>query len=170
MKEFMHSFCKSTSGTSSLLRTTFIYGVSRPLLITFLFGGGLLLRGQTATVSVSHGEIVAATLILEAGGEADPRAMAAVREVIANRAKNKTEIAVCLAPKQFSCWNKVSVQRGIEIAKRHPKWSKALALALSKNKSNHTKGADHYHAKRVSPSWAKKLTRTVDIGNHIFYK
>ena len=94
--------------------------------------------------------------------------MATVREVIANRAKNKTEISVCLAPKQFSCWNKVSTERGIEIAKRHPKWRDALTLV--KNKSNYTNGATHYHAEKVSPNWAKKLVRTAKIGHHIFYK
>lgn len=156
------------NGTPSLLRSILFQMVLRLLLILLFFGAVLSLRGQSDTVSVSRGEIVAATLILEAGGEADPRAMAAVREVIANRAKNKTELAVCLAPKQFSCWNKVSPQRGIEIAKQHPKWSQALALV--KNKSNYTNGATHYHAKKVSPSWAKKLAHTVQIGNHVFYK
>ena len=136
-----------------------------------LFAFALLvscLNAQSATVEILQSEIVAATLILEAGGETSPHAMAAVREVIANRAKNKTEISVCLAPKQFSCWNKISAERGIEIAKRHPKWHDALALV--KNKSNYTKGANHYHSLKVSPSWAKKLTQTVKIGNHIFYK
>lgn len=136
-----------------------------------LFAFALLasaLNAQSATVEISQSEIVAATLILEAGGESDSHAMAAVREVIANRAKNKTEISVCLAPKQFSCWNKVSTERGIEIAKRHPKWRDALSLV--KNKSNYTNGATHYHSLKVSPSWAKELTQTVKIGNHIFYK
>jgi N-acetylmuramoyl-L-alanine amidase len=164
----MLTFSKNTTGTPSLWKSILLYAVFRVLLLTLLFGGVLSLRGQSATVSVSRGEIVAATLILEAGGEADPRAMAAVREVIANRAKNKTELAVCLAPKQFSCWNKITVERGIEIAKRHPKWS--YALALVNQKTNYTKGATHYHAQKVSPSWAKKLAKTVQIGHHIFYK
>ena len=134
----------------------------------FLFSLFVCRIAQGSTVNASASEIVAATLILEAGGESDARAMAAVREVIANRAKNKTEISVCLAPKQFSCWNKVSTERGIEIAKRHAKWPQALALV--KNKSNYTNGATHYHAEKVSPSWAKKLVRTAKIGHHIFYK
>ena len=164
----MLSFFKNMIGTPSLLKTIFVCAALRLLLLMLLFGVVSSLRAQTATVSVSRGEIVAATLILEAGGEADPRAMAAVREVIANRAKNKTELAVCLAPKQFSCWNKIPVERGIEIAKRHPKWS--YALALVNQKTNYTSGATHYHAQKVSPSWAKKLAKTVQIGHHIFYK
>lgn len=156
------------NGTPSLLKSILLYAVFRLLLLTLLFGAVLSLRGQTTTVTVSRGEIVAATLILEAGGEADPRAMAAVREVIANRAKNKTEISVCLAPKQFSCWNGKNVEDGIAKAKRHPKWSQALALV--NQKTNYTNGATHYHAEKVSPSWAKKLAKTIQIGHHIFYK
>ena len=115
----MLTFSKNMNGTPSLSKSILACAALRLLPLTLLFGAALSLRGQSATVSVSRGEIVAATLILEAGGEADSRAMAAVREVIANRAKNKTELAVCLAPKQFSCWNKIPVERGIEIAKRH---------------------------------------------------
>jgi|APGre2960657404_1045060.scaffolds.fasta_scaffold109196_2 spore germination cell wall hydrolase CwlJ-like protein len=164
----MLTFSKNMIGTPSLWKSILACAALRLLPLTLLSGAALSLRGQSATVSVSRGEIVAATLILEAGGEADSRAMAAVREVIANRAKNKTELAVCLAPKQFSCWNKIPVERGIEIAKRHPKWS--YALALVNQKTNYTSGATHYHAQKVSPSWAKKLAKTVQIGHHIFYK
>ena len=164
----MLTFCKNMIGTPSLSKSILACAALRLLPLTLLSGAALSLRGQSAAVSVSRGEIVAATLILEAGGEADSRAMAAVREVIANRAKNKTELAVCLAPKQFSCWNKIPVERGIEIAKRHPKWS--YALALVNQKTNYTSGATHYHAQKVSPSWAKKLAKTVQIGHHIFYK
>ncbi len=36
--------------------------------------------------------------------------------------------------------------------------------------SNETDGATNYHAVSVDPSWAASLERTVQIGNHIFYK
>lgn len=128
----------------------------------------LFLCFSCAGFAATSQEIVAATLILEAGGESDPRAMAAVREVIANRANNKTEISVCLAPKQFSCWNGKTAEEGISKAKKHPKWAQAVSLAESK--TNYTLGATHYHTKKVSPSWKNKLAKTVTIGNHIFYK
>ena len=32
-----------------------------------------------------------------------------------------------------------------------------------------TKGATHYHAKRVSPYWVKQKVKTVDVGDHMFY-
>jgi len=33
-----------------------------------------------------------------------------------------------------------------------------------------TDGATHYHADYVSPSWAKTKTKTIEIGDHIFYR
>ena len=33
-----------------------------------------------------------------------------------------------------------------------------------------TRGATHYHAYYVQPEWAVTKTRTVDIGDHIFYR
>jgi spore germination cell wall hydrolase CwlJ-like protein len=127
------------------------------------------LRAQSATVSVSSSQIVAATLILEAGGEGNI-GMQAVREVIANRAKNKTEMSVCLARKQFSCWNNISPEDGIAKAKQHPLWAVAVELAKNPVATNLTLGATHYHTLKVSPNWKNSLTKTVRIRNHIFYK
>ena len=33
-----------------------------------------------------------------------------------------------------------------------------------------TDGATHYHADYVTPAWAQTKTKTVEIGDHIFYK
>jgi len=44
------------------------------------------------------------------------------------------------------------------------------ALALLHRDKDITGGATHYHAFYVKPWWAKKLTRTVKIGDHIFYR
>tara|TARA_B100000963_G_scaffold160455_1_gene139556 strand:+ start:2870 stop:3391 length:522 start_codon:yes stop_codon:yes gene_type:complete len=33
-----------------------------------------------------------------------------------------------------------------------------------------TDGATHYHADYVSPAWKKSKTKTVEIGDHIFYR
>jgi len=33
-----------------------------------------------------------------------------------------------------------------------------------------TNGATHYHADYVHPKWAKDKTKTITIGNHIFYR
>lgn len=142
--------------------------VSLLLLMTTFSGAASLPQVQSVTITVSQTEVVAATLIMEAGGEGR-EGMEAVREVIANRAKNKSEMIVCLAPKQFSCWNGIAVGTGIEKAKRHKNWALALEIARGKV-TNHTRGATHYHTTKVSPSWSKKLAQTVKIKNHIFYR
>lgn len=36
--------------------------------------------------------------------------------------------------------------------------------------TNFSGGATHFHATYVKPKWARKLCRTVQIGQHIFYK
>ena len=116
-------------------------------------------------------EVVAATLILEAGGEYATGAMEAVMEVVRNRAsKRKLSLrAVCLQKWQFSCWNGADVAAGIAKAKRHPRWDVAMAI-ITAPATNFTDGADHYHTLRVEPYWAQHLEATVIIGNHIFYK
>ena len=117
-------------------------------------------------------EVVAATLILEAGGEYDEGAMEAVYEVIHNRAARRgTQYSVeCLREWQFSCWNGISAEEGIEKASKHPRWNEALRIAYSKPMTNYAKGADHYHADYVNPYWAKDLSKVSTIGRHIFYK
>ena len=116
--------------------------------------------------------IVATTLILEAGGEYDEGSLEAVYEVIYNRAikKNQSFSEVCLARKQFSCWNGKDIDKTIEKASKHPRWNEALKIAYSDPTTNYTKGADHYHADYVDPYWAKSMKKTVKIGRHIFYK
>ena len=116
--------------------------------------------------------IVATTLILEAGGEYDEGSLEAVYEVIYNRAikKNQSFSEVCLARKQFSCWNGKDIYETIEKASKHPRWNEALKIAYSDPTTNYTKGADHYHADYVDPYWAKSMKKTVKIGRHIFYK
>lgn len=54
-------------------------------------------------------------------------------------------------------------------------WTRAQTLAAriltgEVRLSNETDGATNFHAVSVEPDWAMALTRTVQIGNHIFYK
>lgn len=117
-------------------------------------------------------EIVAATLILEAGGEYHEGAMEAVNEIIVNRAAKRkmSEAMVCLQRYQFSCWNDKEAQAGISKAMKHPRWKEALRIVQSPT-TNYTRGADHYHADYIKiPYWAKTMTITTKIGRHIFYK
>ncbi|WP_241190633.1 cell wall hydrolase [Pseudomonas chlororaphis] len=51
-------------------------------------------------------------------------------------------------------------------------WKKAQAIARSVLDDRHhdiTRGATHFHARRVQPAWSQELEKTVRIGDHIFY-
>ncbi len=146
----------------------------RTILITSSFISLLLaITGEGAQSKSRYSdEIVAATLILEAGGEYYAGSMEAVNEVIVNRAskRNKSEAMVCLQKYQFSCWNGKDTQVGISKAMKHPRWDEALRIVQSPT-TNYTRGADHYHADYIKdPYWAKSMTATIKIGLHIFYK
>ena len=121
-------------------------------------------------------DVIAATIIMEAGGEYHVGALEGVYEVIMNRAKkrNKTPAQVCLQRKQFSCWNGKAdgikaLEDTIALAKKHPRWK--IATNVIGSQTNYTKGADHYYADYIAePYWASSMTRTVKIGKHIFFK
>jgi len=130
-----------------------------------------LALGLVSNLSVNASEIVAATLILEAGGEYATGSMEAVNEVIRNRAAKRklTTRQVCLQRKQFSCWNSGRIDQLLAKAKRHPRFSEALAIVNGAS-TNYTGGADHYHADYCNPYWASALKKTCTIGKHLFYK
>ena len=83
---------------------------------------------------------------------------------------------VCLAPKQFSCWNKNDPNLPIitrVVAERSSDFRECLAiaeLAVDGRLLDPTGGATHYHTHAVSPFWKDKLNKTVTIGDHVFYK
>lgn len=127
----------------------------------------------SAHADYDHRAVVAATLILEAGGEKHPNAMLAVYEVIRNRAnKSGQSMAVeVFKRKQFSCWNDVAKRQALfEKAQRHPKYELAYRIVDRDEKTNVTGGATHYHADYVSPYWLSTMTETTTIEKHIFYK
>jgi 5'(3')-deoxyribonucleotidase len=128
--------------------------------------------------NITHNdEVVAATLIGEAGGEGES-GMQAIMNVIMNRTKQNYDNAAkaCLMPYQFSMWNRHQSDTGsvIQKAKKHPKWNKALELVDKAKKgqlSDITNGADFYFPpKVVTPKWAKKFEKVATVGNHDFYK
>jgi hypothetical protein len=131
-------------------------------------------------------EIVAATIIGEAGGE-DNEGMTAIYNVLVNRSLNKGTSASgeSLRPKQFSMWDSVTknvstkkdfntknILSLIKEKKKHPKWSEALEIVNSSPKDV-TNGATHYYAykgpnKISAPPFAIDWKETVKIGNHKF--
>jgi spore germination cell wall hydrolase CwlJ-like protein len=133
----------------------------------------LALCFATCSVNAHSDEtIIAATLILEAGGEYAEGAMESVYEVICTRAwkRKLSRSEVCLQRLQFSCWNSGKIDLLVIKAQRHIRYAEALEIVNSSKITNYTADADHYHADYCSPYWASSLTRTVKIGRHIFYK
>jgi len=128
-----------------------------------------------APCSQNEMEIVAATLIKEAGGESTA-GMQAVFNVIWNRAKgNSCQAAhVCLVPRAFTVWNGKNAASVIATAKSHPCWQQAMlltTLGLQGKLADITGGANHfYNPHKAHPAWAKKMTLTKVIGRHAFLK
>jgi len=137
---------------------------------------GLLLVGGEAVAGPS--EVVLQTIALESASES-MEGQVAVAGVILERARRsgKSLEAVCLARKQFSCWN-------------DPKWAKRwLGLYYTpkarQNSSNALKmayqmgskeGFTHYHVYQVNqygeevrPYWARGK-KGVRIDSHVFYR
>lgn len=114
---------------------------------------------------------MAEALYHEARGEG-ARGQAAVAEVILNRTESRqfpsTVCGVVNQPSQFSYTiggrkpisNKGAYLRAREIAK----------TALAGAPRNLTGGATYFHTPAVSPAWAHRFQRTVQIGQHIFYR
>ena len=113
--------------------------------------------------------IIASTLFAECRGE--PWAgQYGVASVIWHRAGGKPErmAAVCLKPRQFSCWVKGRYNHARPVGEAYAA-SKRLAALLLSGKFTPTIRADHYHADYVQPMWAAKMERVGLIGGHWFY-
>jgi len=125
--------------------------------------------------------VLAAVIVAEAGGEG-VKGMEAVYEVIWMRGveRKRSLYAVVTQRKQFSCLNNTTPAKLVHKMSQHSryKWVRdellkfppltvhtcpAHLLALNTTRAN------HYHAKGVSPYWAKKQTPVI-IGNHLFYR
>lgn len=133
--------------------------------------------------------ILGLTLYGEARGE-PVEGIIAVGCVIRNRVLDKRwpddYRGVCLQKAQFSCWDAVggesnfqAVLAAAQILKAHEPVPPALeqcawvALGISRGAIlDNTKGADHYHALRLTPrpSWAQSFVPVVQIRNHLFYR
>lgn len=123
--------------------------------------------------------IIATTLVLEAGGEGD-KGILAIANVLHNRAKKRgtTPAQEALRHYQFSMWNAYNdktekVSDVIARAKVHPKWKLAVDYAKRIDSlPDITKGATHYYnPHKVNPSWgedSKTWVHHKDIGNHKF--
>ena len=122
---------------------------------------------------------LAKTIWGEARGEG-MQGMQAVANVVMNRVNAASWYGasikdVVLKPYQFSCWNANDPNRAKidRLSIEDLAASGALNVArqvISGQLKDITGGATNYHATSVNPSWAAKMTKTVQIGNHVFYK
>lgn len=149
-----------------------------------MFLGAVALLGDAPGLlsqTFYHKEVIAACLILEAGGEGQ-RGMQAVMNVIQNRAHGDPEdfYAQTVAPHQFAVFDSA---RGfffrefapvIRKARKSPAWSVAKGLverAYRNELPDITGGATHFASSRKpKPDWARDLRQTVVIGGHRFMK
>lgn len=128
-------------------------------------------RAQSGNVDERDLNCMAEAIYHEARGEST-RGQAAVAEVILNRVDSrKFASSVCGVvnqPSQFSYTiggakpirNKSAYLRARDIAKQ----------ALSGAPRVLTGGATYFHTPAVKPSWSRRFERTVQIGQHIFYR
>jgi spore germination cell wall hydrolase CwlJ-like protein len=133
--------------------------MNKPLLIL------LTLASQT------QAGIVAQTLMAECRGES-VAGQRAVASVIWNRSQKggKSPEAVCLARKQFSCWNagyhpqKPRNEAERAILARFEAWEADMKGGTFKPSGEWS----HYHALTVNPAWSAGMKNRTVIGRHVF--
>lgn len=117
-------------------------------------------------------QIIALTLLAEARGEG-VEGMEAVAMVIKQRMANRKQTAsqVCLARKQFSCWNGKSSE-DLKYLWQSPAASDAIDVVRRFGKLDAAAigYADHYCTVKIKPYWSKGKTPVAVIGNHKFFK
>ncbi len=129
-------------------------------------------------------DTLARTLWGEARGEGS-KGMQAVANVIINRRDISRKLGsywwgndiinICQKPYQFSCWNRSdpNYPKLMNVTEKDIQFQNAIQLskrALSGTLDDITKGSTHYHAKSVTPFWAKKETPLLTLKNHKFYR
>jgi len=132
-------------------------------------------------------DTLARTIWGEARGEGYD-GMVAVANVIMNRHRLRQSGAgyrnfgpvgasvaqICTASKQFSAWNPGDPNRDkmLQVNGSDPAFDAAFKIAraaLDGTLHDITRGADHYHARTVSPDWARGHQPVKTVGKHVFY-
>lgn len=95
-----------------------------------------------------------------------------MNRVVASHRKETTIAGVATEPFQFSCWNPSDPNRAkltsVDLGTRTFRRAYAAALAAMDGEDM-TGGATHYHTTQIMPEWAKGVTPTIQLGNHLFY-
>lgn len=131
---------------------------------------------------MSDVDVMARTLYGEARNQL-LNGIIAVAYVIKTRSKERTQTIteVCLAPLQFSCWNKNDPNRKIIefVGLDRPTFMTCFGVAclvINGELNNPAPGANHYFTVQAPkgvkwpPSWASKMTEIAVIGDHRFLK
>ncbi|NWH09319.1 MAG: cell wall hydrolase [Alphaproteobacteria bacterium] len=153
------------------------------LLIAVASGPALAADPDMTREIVAHAErmCLAEALYFEAGEEGE-EGMRAVAEVIFRRHDEGYGRSICRVVYQGEFKKVCQFSFACDGARRRPRgsvlWKQAWRLAgefIAGRKAvmekNTTQGATYFHAVTVSPGWEKKgLVRTVQIGNHVFYR
>lgn len=143
----------------------------------------ILLTPPPIAVGTRDLQILAQTILGEAEGE-PLQGKVAVAWVIVNRAVGRklTITAVCLQPKQFSCWNqgspRISRMEGASLSDPYYRSCYGVGcLVLAGEYADITRGAQFYFTKAAPPwarvwppIWAQRMVQTAEIGAHVFFK
>lgn len=120
-------------------------------------------------------DIVARTVYGEARNQ-DRTGQKAVAHVIFNRAaKNYAGglvAAVCLAPKQFSCWNNGDPNRKLimGVGPDNKDFRQCMISVLeAMGEPDFTFDSTHYHTAAVSPAWSRDKKPCYVHGDHLFF-
>jgi len=137
--------------------------------------------GPAVPVADSEMVCLAEAVYYEARGES-PEGQRAVAEVVARRSTDpRYPNSICGVVYQdahrrngcqfsFACDGKKRSARRDRAA-----WSEAVNIAADELTGpgrlvDTSRGATHFHTTKVRPSWSRRFVRTVQIGNHIFYR
>ena len=150
---------------------------------TFARTDSVLAGGQSEVWRRSV-DVLARTIYGEARGEL-VRGKEAVACVIINRVRRARDRggrywwghdveSVCLKPWQFSCWNqndpnRAKIQAVDETNRNFQSCLRIARRAIAGSIKDPTMGATHYHARSVSPPWARGKQPSAKIGYHVFY-
>ncbi|MEO5337116.1 MAG: cell wall hydrolase [Magnetospirillum sp. WYHS-4] len=129
-------------------------------------------------------DVLARTLYGEARGE-PAEGREAIACLVMNRVRKargrkggywwgNTVAEVCRKPWQFSCWNADDPNREalLKATARNKVFAVCLRIArdaIEGRLSDPTGGATHYHARGITPPWARRRSPKIVIGDHLFY-
>lgn len=127
---------------------------------------------EVSARELSKAEITCLTknAYFESRGEGEKGILATVF-VVLNRTKDSrfpsTACKVISEPSQFSWYGKGKV---VKDHKTYQEIEQLVKEVVSGKHRDTTRGSTHFHTTSIKPSWCKKMTRTVKIGDHVFYK